>query len=225
VPNASSSKLVLLGPPGAGKGTQAARLLERLELRYLSTGDVLRQHRAAGTALGLEAAEHMDAGDLVPDDLVTAMLLEAIHDPKHGFLLDGFPRTIAQGEALEARLAAVGTALSAVILIDVPDELIVDRVSSRITCPQGHVFDQGSRSGRAGVCEHDGESLLRREDDQPDIVRRRLAVYRDLTAPLEDFYARRRLLARIDGSGRPDDVFEAILAALGCRRAPDAVAR
>ena len=142
------------------------------------------------------------------------MLMDAVGDPSHGFLLDGFPRTITQAEALGEQLAAADTALTAVILIDVPDDLIVDRISGRFACPQGHVYDLRSRSGRNGVCEHDGEPLRRRDDDTPDIVRRRLTVHREQTAPLEDFYAQQRLLLRIDGSQPPDDVFDSVRVAL-----------
>jgi adenylate kinase len=202
--------LVLLGPPGAGKGTQAARLRGEFRLPYLSTGDLLRRHRADGSALGERAAEYMDRGRLVPDDIVIAMLFDAVAGPPRGFLLDGFPRTVVQADALEARLADAAAALSAVILIDVPDDLLVERISGRLTCPRGHVSHVGSRSARGGVCEIDGEPLFRREDDQPKTVRRRLAEYHEVTKPLEVFYEQRGILLRVDGSQTPDGVFQAI---------------
>src|SRR5687768_3800138 len=144
--------LVLLGPPGAGKGTQAARLRDELQLPYLSTGDLLRRHRAKGTALGLAAAEYMDQGQLVPDELIITMLMDAVNGPPRGFLLDGFPRTVVQAEALERSLDAAGSRLRAVVLVEVPDQVIVGRISGRLTCPYGHVYHaQVSPPVRAGV--------------------------------------------------------------------------
>ena len=150
--------LVLLGPPGAGKGTQAARLRDDLDLPYLSTGDLLRRHRAKGTELGLQAASYMAEGRLVPDELVISMLMDAVENgPPHGFLLDGFPRTVVQADALEAALTEAGTALRAVLLIDAPDEVIIERISGRLTCPRGHVFHaEHSPPAVEGVCDHDG---------------------------------------------------------------------
>ena len=208
--------LVLLGPPGAGKGTQAARLRDELRLPYLSTGDLLRRHRAKETALGLAAAEYMDQGQLVPDELIITMLMDAVDGPPRGFLLDGFPRTVVQAEALERRLDAAGSRLRAVVLVDVPDQVIVGRISGRLTCPYGHVYHaQASPPVRAGVCDRDGEALLQRNDDQVETVRRRLSVYHESTAPLAAFYARRNVLVRVDGNQAPDDVFDAISRALG----------
>lgn len=208
--------LVMLGPPGAGKGTQAARLRDELRLPHLSTGDLLRKHRAEATALGRAAADHMNQGQLVPDDLVISMLMDAVNDLPRGFLLDGFPRTVGQAEALEHRLDAVGSPLHAVVLVDVPDEVIVRRISGRLTCPYGHVYHaQVSPPVHAGVCDRDGTPLQQRDDDQIETVRRRLSVYHESTAPLAGFYERRRILARVDGNQAPDDVFDAITAALG----------
>ena len=208
--------LVLLGPPGAGKGTQAARLRDDLALPYLSTGDLLRRHRAKGTELGLQAASYMSEGRLVPDELVISMLMHAVENgPPHGFLLDGFPRTVVQADALEAALDEAGTALRAALLIDAPDEVIVERISGRLTCPHGHVFHrQHSPPAREGVCDHDGEPLAQRDDDLPETVRRRLDVYHEQTEPLVAYYDQRGLLLRIDGTHAPDDVFDAIRAAL-----------
>ena len=141
----SDMNLVLLGPPGAGKGTQAARLRDELRLPYLSTGDLLRRHRAKETALGLAAAEYMDQGQLVPDELIITMLMDAVDGPPRGFLLDGFPRTVVQAEALERTLDAAGSRLRAVVLVDVPDQVIVGRISGRLTCPYGHVYHARSR--------------------------------------------------------------------------------
>ncbi len=208
--------LVLLGPPGAGKGTQAARLREELRLPYLSTGDLLRRHRAKETALGLAAAEYMDQGQLVPDELIITMLMDAVNGPPRGFLLDGFPRTVVQAEALERSLDAAGSRLRAVVLVEVPDQVIVGRISGRLTCPYGHVYHaQVSPPVRAGVCDRDGETLVQRNDDQVETVRRRLSVYHESTAPLAAFYERHNVLVRVDGNQAPDDVFDAITAALG----------
>jgi adenylate kinase len=132
--------LVLLGPPGAGKGTQAARLRDELGLPHLRTGDLLRRHRADATALGRAASDYMDRGQLVPDEPVISMLMAAVDEPPRGFLLDGFPRTVVQAEALDRRLEAAGSRLNAVVLVDVPDRVIVRRISGRLTCPYGHVY-------------------------------------------------------------------------------------
>ncbi len=207
--------LVLLGPPGAGKGTQAARLRDELRLPYLSTGDLLRRHRAKETALGLAAAEYMDQGQLVPDELIITMLMDAVDGPPRGFLLDGFPRTVVQAEALERRLDAAGSRLRAVVLVDVPDHVIVGRIAGRLTCPYGHVYHaRSSPPVRAGICDRDGEILLQRNDDQVETVLRRLSVYHESTAPLAAFYERRNVLVRVDGDRAPDDVFDAISGAL-----------
>src|SRR3954451_8327338 len=208
--------LVMLGPPGAGKGTQAARLRDELRLPHLSTGDLLRRHRADATALGRAAADYMDQGQLVPDDLVIGMLMDAVDDPPRGFLLDGFPRTVIQAEALERTLDAAGSRLHAVVLVDVPDQQILGRISGRLTCPYGHVYHaQISPPVRAGVCDRDGAALVQRDDDHTETVQRRLAVYHESTAPLMDFYTQRNVLVRVDGSQAPDVVFDAITAALG----------
>jgi adenylate kinase len=207
--------LVLLGPPGAGKGTQAARLRDELGLSHLSTGDLLRRHRADATALGRAASDYMDRGQLVPDELVISMLMAAVDEPPRGFLLDGFPRTLVQAEALDRRLEAAGSRLNAVVLVDVPDRMIVRRISGRLTCPYGHVYHtEASPPVRAGVCDRDGTALLRRDDDQPETVRRRLFDYHESTAPLVGFYERRQILVRVDGSPAPSAVLDAIRAAL-----------
>ena len=208
--------LVMLGPPGAGKGTQAARLRDELGVPHLSTGDLLRRHRAEATTLGRAAAGYMDQGQLVPDELVIGMLMDAVDDVPRGFLLDGFPRTVVQAEALERTLDAAGSRLDAVVLVDVPDAMIVSRISGRLTCPYGHVYHaEKSPPVRAGVCDRDGAALLQRDDDQRETVQRRLSVYHESTAPLVDFYTRRDILVRVDGSRAPDVVFDSIAVALG----------
>jgi adenylate kinase len=202
--------LVLLGPPGSGKGTQAGPLCEELGLLYIATGDLLRAHRRRDTALGREAARYMDAGQLVPDDLVIAMILERLEDNGHGFLLDGFPRTLAQAEALSAALE-----ITAALLVDAPDDVIVDRVGGRRQCPNGHVyhvvFDPPAREG---ICDRDGLPLTRREDDAPETVRERLRVYHEQTEPVAGYYEERGLLLRADGTRPPDEVLRSLLAAL-----------
>ena len=206
--------LVLLGPPGAGKGTQAAWLCRDLGLIHISTGDLLRRHRAERTRLGLEAAGYIAAGRLVPDEIVTAMLLDAIPgDPAQGFVLDGFPRTTAQADALADALSDRGRDVTAALLIAAPDEAIVDRICGRLTCPRGHVFHlRTSPPAVAGRCDQDGEPLGRRPDDTPETLRRRLAVYHSETEPLVGYYERLGLLHRFDGTLAPEAVAAAIRA-------------
>jgi adenylate kinase len=208
--------LVLLGPPGAGKGTQAARLRDDLGLAYIATGDLLRRHRAQGTQLGRRAAAYMADGRLVPDDLVIEMILgEIVAAARGGFLLDGFPRTISQARVLRNALEAQGRAITAVLLIDVPDELLTARITGRRVCPRGHVFHVEHRPPRHdGVCDHDGEPLRQREDDRPGTVRRRLGVYHEATKPLIAYYSGRALLERIDGTRAPDEVYDEIRGAI-----------
>ncbi len=209
--------LVLLGPPGAGKGTQAARMREDLGLSHIATGDLLRRHRSEGTDLGEQAAAYMADGQLVPDDLVVAMIREEIATGADGgFLLDGFPRTIAQADALTDALSAEGSAVTAVLLIDAPDELLTERISGRRMCPAGHVFHvKHNPPIREGICDRDGESLRLRDDDRAETVRQRLDVYHEVTEPLASYYEEHRLLHRIDGTRSADAVYEAIQTVVG----------
>jgi adenylate kinase len=208
--------LMLIGPPGGGKGTQAARLRVAFALTHLATGDLLRRHRAEGTELGRQAAEYMSAGALVPDSLVTSMLIDALEEaPEQGFLLDGFPRTVPQADALAEALEEAGRPLTAVVLLEVEDEVIVDRISGRVTCAEGHVFHLTSRPPAVeGTCDHACGPVTRRDDDHPDTVRRRLDVYAEQTAPLAGYYGERGLLVRVDGDRPEADVYDSILAAL-----------
>jgi adenylate kinase len=212
----SPQTLVLFGPPGAGKGTQAARLRQDLGLHHLSTGDLLRRHVRECTLLGVEAAGHMAEGRLVPDALVSAMLLEELAAvPDTGALLDGFPRTLNQADSLDAALTHSGRRLDAALLLHVPDEHVVARICSRLQCPAGHVYHTDQRPPRRpGICDHDGRRLIQRHDDRPDSLRRRLAIYHRETRPLISYYAERQLLHRIDGTRPPDEVHERIRHAL-----------
>ena len=189
-------KLILLGPPAAGKGTQAELITERYALAHISTGDMLRSEIAAGTELGMIAKSLIDDGNLVPDDVIIAMVEKRIaaDDCKSGFLLDGFPRTIAQAEALE-KIAAI----DAVLDIDVDSEIIINRVASRRVCPAcGHT--QSVREGEAELCAKCGGELVQRADDTPERMRHRLDVYRERTLPLINYYTEREKLVQIDGA-------------------------
>jgi adenylate kinase len=202
--------LVLLGPPGSGKGTQGERLQEDLRLPYYATGDILRAAVRDETELGRTAKEYMDRGDLVPDEVIVGVIAERIDSPEaaDGFILDGFPRTEPQAEALAARLAELGRGLTGVLLIDVDDEEVVRRLGGRRTCEaNGHVFHvEFNPPEKEGVCDLDGSPLVVRDDDKPDVIRHRLDQYHEKTEPLIDYYDGQSLLRRIDGAASPDEV-------------------
>jgi adenylate kinase len=217
--------LILLGPPGSGKGTQAERLTEDFGLPHYSTGDILRAAVAARTPIGLEAKGFMEAGELVPDDVIIGVILEALADTEaaDGFLLDGFPRTVPQADALTLALAEVGREVTAVLLMDVDDEQVVRRLSGRRTCVQaGHLYHvEFDPPEHDGVCDQDGSPLVQREDDQPDTIRRRLAVYHEQTEPLVDYYEEQDLLRRFDASRSPTEVHDHVRATVATLRLAD----
>jgi adenylate kinase len=202
--------LVLLGPPGSGKGTQGERLQEDLRLPYYATGDILRAAVREGTGLGQVAKEYMDRGDLVPDEVIVGAIAERIDSSEaaDGFILDGFPRTVPQAEALAAKLAELGRGLAGVLLIDADDEEVMRRLGGRRTCVEnGHVFHvEFNPPERDGVCDIDGSELIVRDDDKPEVIRHRLAQYHEKTEPLIEFYDHQSLLRRIDGAAPPDEV-------------------
>ncbi len=214
--------LVLLGPPGSGKGTQGERLQEELELPYYATGDILRAAVREGTELGKAAKDYMDRGDLVPDEVIVGMIGERIDSSEaaDGFILDGFPRTAPQAEALAAKLSELSRELTAVLLIDVSDEEVVRRLGGRRTCVEnGHVFHvEFNPPKQEGVCDVDGSELIVRDDDKPEVIRHRLEQYHEKTAPLIEHYDSQSLLRQIDGSAAPDAVADEIQRTLATLR-------
>jgi adenylate kinase len=210
-------RIVLLGAPGAGKGTQARVLAGREGLAHLSTGDLLRAAVAAGSPAGKAAKAHMDAGRLVPDDVVFGVLFERLDARTTGFVLDGFPRNVAQAEELDRRLAALKLPLEAVVDIDVPDSRLVARITGRRACKtcgrNYHVQFLPPR--RPGICDDDGAPLVQRADDTEAVVKERLDVYHRQAAPLKDYYRARGLLSRVDGDREPAAVERDLLACLG----------
>ena len=202
-------RLVLLGPPGAGKGTQAAKLASRYRLDHISTGDILRQNVAEGTDLGRRAKAFMDRGDLVPDGLVVAMLVERLGSASSGFILDGFPRTVAQAEALEQALHERGLDLDAALSFEIDPEAVVARLSARRTCPvcQRAYNPTTAPPQRDEVCDADGTGLVQRDDDRPEVIRRRLQVFEEQTAPVRAYYEDRGLIRPVDAEGTENEVF------------------
>src|SRR3954451_6599378 len=214
--------LVLLGPPGAGKGTQAERLVEDFGLPYIATGNMLREAVDAETELGLAAKDYMSRGDLVPDDLIIKMIIERLEgeDTRAGFILDGFPRTVPQAEALEEELTKLGRTLTAALFIDAPEDEVVRRLSGRRICVKGqhtfHVdFDPPKHADR---CDVDGSRLMVRDDDRPEVVRQRLHTYQEKTSPLIGYFDQRNILRRVDGSRSPTEVGDQIRATLAALR-------
>ncbi len=207
-------KIIMLGAPGAGKGTQAVRIAKEYNIPHVSTGDIFRANIKNGTELGLKAKSYMDKGQLVPDEVTIGMLLSRIaeEDCREGYVLDGFPRTIAQAESLKASLEEKGQKIDYAINIDVPDSAIVERMSGRRSCPKCgasfHVkFNPPQAEGKCDLC---GEALIQRDDDRPETVAKRLEVYHEQTKPLVDYYDRERILKTVDGTKTTDEVFAAI---------------
>jgi adenylate kinase len=219
----SELNLILLGPPGAGKGTQAERLREDFGVPHVSTGDMLRAEVAAGSELGNEAKRYMDAGELVPDEVIVGMITSRVGEPdaSEGFLLDGFPRNAEQAQALEQALDRLGRRLSAALLIEVPDDELVRRLAGRRVCVKNpsHIYHvEFDPPKHEGVCDQDGSRLVQRDDDKEETIRRRLEVYHSQTEPLIDHYDEAEMLRRFDGTRNPDEVHDRVRATVATLR-------
>ena len=212
-------KIIMLGAPGAGKGTQAKMIADKYGVPHVSTGDIFRANIKNGTELGMEAKKYMDQGLLVPDELTVKILLDRVSQPdcKNGYVLDGFPRTIPQAEVLDKALAELGESIDYAIDVDVPDENIVKRMSGRRACVSCgatyHVVHVPPK--KEGICDRCGSELIHRDDDKPETVKNRLDVYHKQTQPLIDFYTKKGVLKTVDGTVDMQDVFKAIVAILG----------
>lgn len=218
-------KLIMLGAPGAGKGTQAKMIAERYDIPHISTGDIFRANIKNGTELGVEAKKYMDQGLLVPDDLTVKILLDRVAQPdcKNGYVLDGFPRTIPQAKVLDKALAQMGESIDYAVNVDVPDENIVKRMSGRRACVScGATYHiEHIPPKKEGICDKCGETLILRDDDKPETVLNRLRVYHDQTRPLIDFYHEKGVLKTVDGTVDMKDVFAAIAAILDGIECPE----
>lgn len=201
-------RAVLLGAPGAGKGTHCKRIAERYSVVHLSSGDILRRERAEGTELGKKAQGYMDAGALVPDDLIVEMMTKAIHEASTGYVLDGFPRTVNQAEVLDKALVAQKTGIDMVLNLCVSDSVVVERITGRRSCPKcGGVYHVKNMPPKvAGVCDRDGTPLVQRPDDTEEVVRNRLETYYRQTEPVVDYYKARRTVHDLEADGDPDTV-------------------
>lgn len=218
----SELNLILLGPPGSGKGTQGERLQEDFRLPYYATGDILRAAVKEGTELGQTAKSHMDAGGLVPDEVIIGVICERVESPEaaDGFILDGFPRTIGQADALGGEMDKLGRSITTVVLIDTDDEEVQRRLGGRRTCAKnGHIFHvEFDPPKNEGVCDVCGARLIVRDDDEPQVIAKRLETYHSQTEPLVEYYEEKGLLRRVDGSQPPDDVGDRIRAMLATLR-------
>lgn len=218
----SELNLILLGPPGSGKGTQGERLQEDFRLPYYATGDILRAAVRDETDLGRSAKEYMDRGDLVPDEVIIGVIGERVESPAaaDGFILDGFPRTVGQADALGAEMDDLSRSITAALLIDVDDDEVVRRLGGRRTCVKnGHIFHiEFDPPKNEDVCDVCGARLIVRDDDKPDVIRHRLDTYHEKTKPLVAFYEGKGLLKQVDGSLEPDEVGNRIRALLATLR-------
>ena len=212
-------KIIMLGAPGAGKGTQAKRIAEKYSIPHISTGDIFRANIKNGTELGKKAKTYMDQGLLVPDELVVDLVVDRVNqdDCANGYVLDGFPRTIPQAEALDAALASMGQSMDYAINVEVPDENIVARMSGRRACVDCgatyHIVHAPTK--QENVCDNCNGELILRDDDKPETVQKRLNVYHDQTQPLIDYYQNKNILVEVDGTVHMEDVFAAIVEILG----------
>jgi len=211
--------LILLGAPGVGKGTQGALISKEYGIPQISTGDILRSEVKNETELGKKAKAYMEKGELVPDDIIIEMMEKRIkeEDCRNGFILDGFPRTVAQAEAFDRMLAKNGLELDKVILIDVPEDEIIERLTGRRVCPNcGAVYHVRNNPPKVeGVCDRCGSKLIQRDDDREDVVRKRLEVYKKSTMPLIDYYTKTSKLVKVDGTGDIQEIFTRIKKILG----------
>jgi adenylate kinases len=208
---------VLLGPPGAGKGTQAKVIAEKYNLVHISSGDLFRENLKNQTELGKLAQGYMTRGELVPDDVTIAMVRDRISRPdcKNGGLLDGFPRTPAQADALSVMLKEFNSKVELVPLIDVPAQVLIERLSGRWTCKEGHVYhEKFNPPQKAGICDVDGTELYQRDDDKRETVENRIKVYTEQTAPLIEYYSSRNLLVKVDGTQPIEQVTKELLSAI-----------
>lgn len=212
-------KIIMLGAPGAGKGTQAKKIADQFQIPHISTGDIFRANIKEGTELGRKAKEYMDQGLLVPDSLTLELIMDRFQNPDcaNGYVLDGFPRTIPQAEALTEALKEQGESIDFAIDVEVPDENIISRMSGRRAClacgATYHIVHIPTK--KEGVCDRCGEGLVLREDDKPETVKKRLDVYHEQTQPLIDYYAAQKKLVRVDGTQEMEEVFQAIVKILG----------
>lgn len=212
-------KIIMLGAPGAGKGTQAKKIADKYQIPHISTGDIFRANIKEGTELGKKAKSYMDQGQLVPDELTLELIMDRFQNPdcKNGYVLDGFPRTIPQAEALTEALAKKGETIDYAINVEVPDENIINRMGGRRAClacgSTYHIVYAPTRV--EGICDRCGEKLVLRDDDKPETVKNRLNVYHNQTQPLIDYYSKQGKLAEVDGTQSMEDVFNAIVKILG----------
>jgi adenylate kinase len=210
-------RLILLGPPGAGKGTQCKRIIEKYEMVHLSSGDILRAERAGNTELGQKAQSYMDSGQLVPDDVIIGMMIGAMKTASGGYVLDGFPRTIVQGEELDKALAEIGEKVDGIVDLQVPDEILLARLTGRRSCPAcGAVYHVENLKPKVdGICDKDGEALVQRPDDTSDVVANRLKTYHEQTAAVVGYYkGNGNVIINIDAAQNVDDVTASVFGEL-----------